>query len=116
MEKAGYRLSYLVVALLLAPLPGCSDDAEDDNNKVIAMGAALQVYADVAANPIPTTASATSTAWDQEGKLKLALRVAGFPASRDFGAHLKVGAYLSAQALSYTHHIAKNRFCHSPSP
>jgi Cu-Zn family superoxide dismutase len=75
------------MAFLLAPLAGCGDEAEDDA-KVIATGMALQVYTDVMGNPIPTNASAMSTGWDQEGKLKLALRVAGFPPGRDFGAHL----------------------------
>jgi len=77
------------LALLLAALPGCGDDAENqDEGKVIAMGMALQVYTDVANNPIPTSATAASTAWDQDGKLKLTLSVSGFPPSRDFGAHL----------------------------
>jgi Cu-Zn family superoxide dismutase len=86
MKKAASKRLH-VLALLLAGLPGCGDGAEDDD-RVIAMGATLQVYTDVAGNPIPTNASATSTAWDQGGKLKLSLRVDAFPASRDFGAHL----------------------------
>jgi Cu-Zn family superoxide dismutase len=87
MKKAGSKRSCGVIALCLAPLAGCGDDS-DDEAKVIATGTALQVYTDVASNPIPTSATATSTAWDRGGKLKLELSVAAFPASRDFGAHL----------------------------
>jgi Cu/Zn superoxide dismutase len=89
MKNPPGKITYGVIALLVVPLFGCSDESEGEGDDgVIAMGTALQVYADVASNPIPTSAMATSTAWSVEGKLKLALRVAGFPASREFGAHL----------------------------
>lgn len=105
MKKTGSRRLCSVLALVLAPLPGCGDDAEDDG-KVIAQGTALQVYNDVASNPIPTSASASGTAWDQEGKLKLTLRVAGFPASRDFGVHLHKLACSDNKGGGHYQHMA----------
>jgi Cu-Zn family superoxide dismutase len=78
-----------LLALLLVPIVGCSDAPEEDTGKVIAMAAGpLQIYGDVMNNPIPASATASATAWDLGGKLKLTLNVAGFPAARDFGAHL----------------------------
>lgn len=78
-----------LLTLLLVQASGCSDDSKEDMGKTIAMESGpLQVYADVMNNPIPASATASATAWDLGGKLKLMLGVAGFPASRDFGAHL----------------------------
>jgi superoxide dismutase, Cu-Zn family len=94
-----------VLALLLAPLPGCGANAEEEG-QVIAMGMALQVYTDVPSNPVPAGASATGTAWDEAGSLKLALRVAGFPAGRDFGAHLHKLACDNNKAGGHYQHMA----------
>ncbi len=87
MNRISSTLLLAGLAFAVAGLTGCGDEAAEDG-KVIAMGMALEVYTDVPSNPIPTSATATSTGWDQGGKLKLALRVAGFPADRGFGAHL----------------------------
>ncbi len=81
------KLNYGLLALLVGPVVGCSADSNDEE-RVIGTGSALQVYTDVENNPIPASATAMGTAWDSGGKLKLALEVAGFPADRDFGAHL----------------------------
>lgn len=87
MKRISNKLALGALALGAVLVAGCGEDAEDEA-KVIATGMALQVYPDVAENPISTSASATGTAWDENGRLKLALRVEGFPAGRDFGAHL----------------------------
>lgn len=39
-------------------------------------------------NPIPASANAAAQAFDIDGKLRIQLAVAGFPAARTFGAHL----------------------------
>lgn len=105
MNKAAGKRLYGACVLFLASLPGCGEDSEDEG-KVIAMGMALQVYTEVTSNPIPTSATATGTARDQDGKLKLALRVAGFPASRDFGAHLHKLACGDNKAGGHYQHMA----------
>lgn len=87
MNRTSNQLAASGLVLLSALLAGCGEDAQDES-KVIATGMTLQVYTDVAGNPIAASASATSTGWDEKGKLKLALRIAGFPAEREFGAHL----------------------------
>ena len=108
MNRISSKLLVGAVALLLTPLAGCADEEEEANDdaKVIAMGMALQVYTDVAGNPIPTSASAMSTGWDEGGKLKLELRVAGFPAGRDFGAHLHKLACGDNKAGGHYQHAA----------
>lgn len=57
--------------------------------------AALLIYADPyapdmpdAPNPITPGATASAEAFDVDGKLRIVLDVAGFPASRTFGSHL----------------------------
>jgi superoxide dismutase, Cu-Zn family len=96
-----------LLALLLVPVVGCGDESEEDPGKVIAMAAGpLQVYGDVMNNPIPPSATASATAWDLEGKLKLTLSVAGFPASRDFGAHLHKLTCDNSKAGGHYQHTA----------
>ena len=104
MNRISNRLVTSAVVVLSTFLAGCGDDA-DDGGKVIANGMALQVYTDVAGNPIPTSASATSTAWEEKGKLKLELRVAEFPASREFGAHLHKLACSDNKAGGHYQHM-----------
>lgn len=109
MNQAASRRLYGVLALFLASLPGCGDESDEgakDDDKVIAMGKALQVYTDVTGNPIAMGASAEGTAWDQGGKLKLSLRVAAFPASRDFGAHLHKLSCSDNKAGGHYQHMA----------
>jgi len=105
MNRIHNKLVVGALGLLLAPLAGCSDEADADS-KVIAMGTALEVYTDVAGNPIPTTATAMSTGWDEGGKLKLSLRVAGFPPSRDFGSHLHKLSCADNKAGGHYQHMA----------
>jgi len=105
MNKTSNKLLATTLVLLSMHLAGCGEDAQDEG-KVIANGTALQVYTDVAGNPIATSASATSTGWDENGKLKLALRIAGFPAGREFGAHLHKLACSDNKAGGHYQHTA----------
>lgn len=106
MNRTSNQLVASALVLLSALLAGCGDDAED-GGKVIANGMDLEVYTDVAGNPIAASASAMSTGWDEKGKLKLELRVAGFPASREFGAHLhKLACSDNKAGGHYQHTVA----------
>lgn len=87
MKMTGRKGICSLFVLTWASLPGCGD-ASDDEMQVIARGTDLVVYSDVADNPIPMSATAEGTAWYADGTLRLTLSVAGFPASREFGAHL----------------------------
>jgi Cu-Zn family superoxide dismutase len=96
-----------LLALLLVPLVGCSADPEADTGNVIAKAAGpLQIYGDVMNNPIPASATASATAWDLGGKLKLTLSVAGFPAGREFGAHLHKLTCENTKAGGHYQHMA----------
>lgn len=78
-------------AICLVSLAGCGDEGEQaaqDEARVLTQSNTLQVYSDVADNPVPATATVAATAWDLSGQLKLELMVAGFPPSREFGVHL----------------------------
>ena len=95
MMKAESKLIYGLLALMLVPAAGCfnaSGEGGSDNPndpKMIGQGqGVVMVYSDVMNNPIPPNATAAATAWDMGGTMRLTLAVAGFPASRDFGAHL----------------------------
>ena len=103
--KTSNKLVASALVLLSALLAGCGEDAQDEG-KVIANGTALQVFADVTGNPIEASASAMSTGWDEKGKLKLELRIAGFPAGREFGAHLHKLACSDNKAGGHYQHTA----------
>ena len=85
-------------ALLSAGALGCSGSDDDESGgEMIASSqdAVLMIYADPyapmmagTANPITTTASASASAFDVDGKLRIELSVSGFPVSRPFGSHL----------------------------
>jgi superoxide dismutase, Cu-Zn family len=75
---------------------GCGEDDAAGEMLASSANAALLIYADPYApgdmagtpNPVTTTASASAQAFDEDGKLRIELSVAGFPASRTFGSHL----------------------------
>jgi Cu-Zn family superoxide dismutase len=76
---------------------GCNSSSSDSGMMMIASsaGATLMPYPDPYApamagtpNPITGAATASATAWNVGGKLKLELKVTGMPAMRTFGAHL----------------------------
>jgi Cu-Zn family superoxide dismutase len=106
MNKISNKLAAGALVLFPALLAGCGEDMQDEG-KVVATGTTLQVYTDVAGNPVPASASAMGTAWDEKGQLKLALRLAGFPPSRDFGAHLhKLACSDNKAGPHYQHNAA----------
>jgi Cu-Zn family superoxide dismutase len=81
----------------LAGAVGCGSDDDGSKGEMLASSnnspvfRYLDPYAPAMAgtpNPIGTTASATAQAFDDNGKLRIELSVAGFPPTRPFGSHL----------------------------
>jgi Cu-Zn family superoxide dismutase len=111
MKKAESKLMYGLLALLLVPAAGCfnaSGDGPSDPTMIGQGQGVLTVFNDVmGGNPIPMNATAAAVAWDMGGSMRLTLAVAGFPASRDFGAHLHKDPCDTGKAGGhYQHNVA----------
>jgi hypothetical protein len=111
MKKGESKVLSGLFALLLAA--GCANESGDgvtppQTKQIGQSNGNLTVFLDAMGNPLmPTTATAAATAWDVGGKLKLAISVAGFPASRDFGVHLHKDACDVGKAGGhYQHNVA----------
>jgi hypothetical protein len=83
------------IALLSLAALGCGSDDKSSGGEMLASSNNSAVFRylepytpDLTPNPIPNTASAEAQAFDDDGQLRIELSVAGFPATRKFGAHL----------------------------
>jgi len=108
------RLPSAVFGLLsLSAATGCGSDTEEGKMIATSGEARLVVYENPyammpdAPNTIGSAATASATAWDMGGKLKLSLSGAGLPPDRDFGSHLhKLGCDNGKAGGHYQHTVA----------
>jgi superoxide dismutase, Cu-Zn family len=97
MTRADARGLSVCLALLIAPAAVGCVGTETDGGIMIgnSNNSALLIYSNPYApadpttpNPIQGTASATATAYDLGGRMRIRLRAQGFPPSYAFGSHL----------------------------